>query len=304
VDANPRVSEVELSNWGEIFLNPDIQRIIEYAYQRNVALSAWNGANFNHVRESVLEAMVRYKFRAITCSIDGASSGVYELYRRNGDFGRVIDNIRKLNAYKRRWKSRYPKLWWQMVVFGHNEHEIGAARGLATELGMGFVLKTNWDDSYSPLRGERAAMPAGDAPRAEAYSVDRDELLSDGICHQLWNEPQINFDGTVLGCCVNTWGSFGENAFEVGLERALGSEKLSYAKEMLSGRASPKAGIPCTTCSSYLSRARTRRWLPPVPARRGVMAFLRRRGMGRLVVWIDNRFGRFLVPVVRLLRIS
>src|SRR2546427_3514323 len=94
VDDNPRISEIELSNWGEIFLNPDIERIIEYAYRRNVALSAWNGANFNHVRDSVLEAMVRYKFRAITCSIDGASRGIYGLYRRQGDFGRVIDNIR------------------------------------------------------------------------------------------------------------------------------------------------------------------------------------------------------------------
>ena len=43
VDDNPRISEIELSNWGEIFLNPDIERIIEYAYRRNVALSAWNG---------------------------------------------------------------------------------------------------------------------------------------------------------------------------------------------------------------------------------------------------------------------
>jgi len=29
---------------------------------------------------------------------------------------------------------------------------------------------------------------------------------------------------------VNTWGSFGDNAFEVGLKRALGSEKLSYGE--------------------------------------------------------------------------
>ena len=101
MDDNPWVSEIELSNWGEIFLNPDIERIIEYAYRRNVALSAWNGANFNHVRDSVLEAMVRYKFRAITCSIDGASGDIYELYRRNGDFGRVIDNLRKLRAANR-----------------------------------------------------------------------------------------------------------------------------------------------------------------------------------------------------------
>jgi len=308
VDENPWVSEIELSNWGEIFLNPDIERIIAYAYRRNVALSAWNGANFNHVKDSVLQAMVRYKFRAITCSIDGASTDTYELYRRKGDFGRVIDNIRRLNAYKRRWRSRYPKLCWQMIAFGHNQHEIVAARALARELDMSFVLKTNWDDSYSPLSPPDTVPdgPSG-APGADAPSADADEALSDGICYQLWREPQINFNGTLLGCCMNTWEVFGENAFEVGLKRALGSDNLRYAKQMLTGKAPPKEGIPCTSCPSYLSRVPTGRWLDPPAPRAGLlspMGLLRRHGMGRLVVWIDNHFGRYLLPIVRLLHVT
>ena len=66
----------------------------------------------------------------------------------------------------------------------------------------------------------------GAAARTEAVLAEGDEALSDGICRQLWIEPQINFDGAVLGCCVNTWGSFGENAFEVGLKRALGKKAM------------------------------------------------------------------------------
>jgi hypothetical protein len=31
ITANPRVRHVELSNWGEIFLNPDLKRIVSYA---------------------------------------------------------------------------------------------------------------------------------------------------------------------------------------------------------------------------------------------------------------------------------
>jgi len=305
VDDNPRISEIELSNWGEIFLNPDIERIIEYAYRRNVALSAWNGANLNHVRDSVLEAMVRCKFRVVTCSIDGATGETYEIYRRKGDLARVLANIRKLNAYKTRWRSRYPKLFWQMVVFGHNQHEIAAARSLARELDMTFVLKTNWDPDYSsvPQRSSPAVTAAGGSPERQpaadpAVSPERDEAQSDGICYQLWNEPQINFDGALLGCCVNTWGTFGDNAFEVGLERALASPGLRYAKEMLLGKAPPKAGIPCTTCAVYATRSRAQRWLPPEP-RGGLTRVLQRHGLGRWVVWIDNRLGRYLSPVVR-----
>jgi len=158
------------------------------------ALSAWNGANFNHVRESVLEAMVRYKFRAITCSIDGASSKVYERYRVNGDFGRVIDNIRKLNAHKRRWKSRYPKLCWQMVVFGHNEHEIDAARGLATELGMSFGPEDQLGRELFPRCRTNAPnalwrrSPGRDLGRSRRASIRR-------ICHQLWTSRRSTSTG-------------------------------------------------------------------------------------------------------------
>ena len=45
VDQNPWLAHIELSNWGEIFLNKDILKIMAYAYKRNVALYAQNGAN-------------------------------------------------------------------------------------------------------------------------------------------------------------------------------------------------------------------------------------------------------------------
>ncbi|TMB07773.1 MAG: hypothetical protein E6J71_29315 [Deltaproteobacteria bacterium] len=103
---------------------------------------------------------------------------------------------------------------------------------------------------------------------------------------------------------MNTWGSFGDNAFEVGLERALASPGLRYAKEMLLGKAAPKAAIPCTTCAIYLTRSRTQRWLPPPEPRRGLVRRLQRYGLGRWVVWIDNRLGRYAFPVARALNIT
>jgi MoaA/NifB/PqqE/SkfB family radical SAM enzyme len=74
VDENPWLSHIELSNWGEIFLNPDLLKIIRYAHSKNLALTASNGVNLNTVKKELLEALVKYKFRHITCSIDGARS--------------------------------------------------------------------------------------------------------------------------------------------------------------------------------------------------------------------------------------
>ena len=80
VDDNPWLSQIELSNYGEIFLNPDIRKIIKYGFDNNVELSAHNGVNLNNVREPVFEDLVKYKFRYLNCSIDGASQETYKQY--------------------------------------------------------------------------------------------------------------------------------------------------------------------------------------------------------------------------------
>ena len=82
------------------------------------------------------------------------------------------------------------------------------------------------------------------------------------ICTQLWLQPQINFDGKVLGCCVNYRGDFG-NAFQEGLYECLNSEKMSYARQMLLGYKEGREDIPCTTCKYYGSRKKRASWVTP-----------------------------------------
>ena len=124
-------ARIELSNYGEMFLNPDLLSMLQYAHARGVSLSADNGVNLNSVSEDILEALVQFGFRSMTCSIDGASAETYRRYRVHGDFRTVIGNIRRVNDFKRRHRSRYPRLTWQFVVMGHNEHEISSARRMA-----------------------------------------------------------------------------------------------------------------------------------------------------------------------------
>jgi hypothetical protein len=79
----------------------------------------------------------------------------------------------------------------------------------------------------------------------------------------LWDAPQINWDGKVLGCCRNIWGDFGrENAFADGLVRSINNEKIEYARGMLLGNKAAREDIPCTTCSIYLGMKAEGKWLP------------------------------------------
>lgn len=258
IEKNPSVSTVELSNWGEIFLNPQLKEILRYAYKKNVLLTADNGANLNRAKEDVLEALVRYKFRRLSCSIDGASQETYSIYRVKGNFDNVIANIRIINAFKKKYTSPYPLLQWQYVAFGHNEHEIGNARAMAAELGMKFYLKLNWDGLYtaafSPIKNQeliRRETGLGVADRKE-YEEKFGRHFAGQTCHQLWLSPRLNFDGKLLGCSINHWGDYG-NVFEHGLSACLTGEKMEYAKQMVLGWRKAKEGIPCACCKVYRS---------------------------------------------------
>lgn len=58
-----------------------------------------------------------------------------------------------------------------------------------------------------------------------------------GVCENLWNEPQINWDGRLLGCPCNC-DFFAVNVFESGLDKALAHESYEYAKNAEAGGAS------------------------------------------------------------------
>ncbi|MGE0733977.1 MAG: radical SAM/SPASM domain-containing protein [Alphaproteobacteria bacterium] len=263
LDANPGVREIEISNYGEPFLNPELGQILADADARGVVLRCDNGSNLNNARDDVLEALVRHRLRTLRCSIDGASAETYAVYRVGGDFARVLANIRTINAHKRRYASPFPELTWQFIAFGHNQHEIEAARAQATALDMKFFVKLNWDERFSPPIDEAMLKRAGrleDASRT-AHRARTGADYMDPLCHQLWDSPQINWDGRVLGCCRNFWGEFGGNAFRDGLSTVLDGERMRHARAMLQGRAPARADVPCSTCEIYLDRRRHGRWV-------------------------------------------
>ncbi len=254
---------VELANYGESFLNPEFLDILQIAAEHGVCVGVFSGANLNNVREEVLEGLVKYGMLGITCSIDGASQETYSIYRRGGDYETVIANIEKINSYKAKYGTHRPRLTWQFVVFGHNEHEIETARAKAESLGMAFFPKLSWETGFSPVKDREAVMRRTGmaASNSSEFEQATKTPYMDSICEQMWQFPQINFDGRVLGCCANFWGEFGGDAF-TDLSSALNSEKIRYARAMLSGQAPAREDIPCSTCDAYKSRLRNDNWVP------------------------------------------
>ncbi|MEO8360888.1 MAG: radical SAM protein [Vicinamibacteria bacterium] len=262
LDQSPSVRRLELSNYGEVFLNKSLGEILEKAAARNVVISLGNGANLNHMDEGMADVLVRTGVTELKCSIDGATQETYAKYRVKGDLSKVLANIDLINAAKKRHGSALPNLIWQFIVFGHNEHEIEAARGLAALRGMTFKAKISWDDDVSPVRDvEKMRRETGLPPTRAAFQDETGKAYLGEICHQLWSEPQFNWNGDNLGCCRNFWGQFGGNAIKDGLEASFNGEKMKRARRMLLGLEEPSADVPCTSCDLYLAMRKTGRYL-------------------------------------------
>ena len=262
INSNSWVRCIELSSWGEIFLNPDLLKIAQYAYKKKVILNAENGVNLNTISAKMLEGVVKWQFNHMTCSIDGASNQTYRIYRKGGDFEKVMANIRKINEFKERYQSALPQLRWQFIAFGHNAHEIPKARQMARKLGMDFYVKLACDD-FSPVKNKKllnAFLGNGVGSREEYQKKYGKIYLAEDICSQLWLDPQINCDGRVLGCCVNYWGDYG-NAFQKDLTGLLNNEKMNYARAMLLGKKEQREDIPCAQCGWYKEMKKSNTWL-------------------------------------------
>jgi len=258
----PDVRSVELSNWGEVFLNKNLAELLRVAFDRGVQTTLSNGVNLSTASEKNLRAVVEYGVRRITVSIDGASEATYQRYRVGGNFDRVIRHVRRTNAIKRELDSKVPKLIWQFVVFGHNEHELPAAKRMAKELDMEFRPKLSWDEKFSPIKDrdfvlEHTGLQA--VSRSEFQEAESQDY-SRRICTQLWMRPQVNFDGKVLGCCVNTWADFG-NAFDEGLLPILNGPRMDRARKMLMGQAEEDPNVPCTDCEKWKRIQQSGDWI-------------------------------------------
>jgi hypothetical protein len=133
---------------------------------------------------------------------------------------------------------------------------------------MAFVVKLSWDSDFSPVTDAAAVKSAtgGSAASREEYLAATGHDYMQGICADLWQSPQINWDGKVLGCCRNFWQEFGGNAFRDGLMASLDGEKLNHARAMLAGKAEARDDVPCTACAIYRSRQAHQDWVSPPPS--------------------------------------
>jgi radical SAM protein with 4Fe4S-binding SPASM domain len=245
---------IRLYNWGEPLLNRDLVRMCELAYARRVSVKI--SSHLNDLTPELAEGLLRAKVKKIYISADGATPESYAVYRRGGDWKKVMDNVRMLVAKRRELGADWTRVIWLFHVFRHNEHEVERARELAAELGVELQLNRARTDMgrevfetvEQALERDGHWLPESD----EFCAYDREAKVAQRAptCDLPWKDSAVNWDGTVLACCSvysekHGYGNIHERPFREVWNDTLYRE----ARREILGRGETRDTI-CKTCKN------------------------------------------------------
>ena len=244
---------IRLYNWGEPLLNKELIKMIAYADKKKIAVKISTNLSFP-IDGLLAESLMRSNLQKIYVSCNGVSVSSYSNYHIDGDFNKVIANMKLLVDEKNRLKNHYTEIVWLFHVFKHNEHEIEAARAMAKEIGVKLMInkmrtdmgKEIFETAEKSIERDSQWLPAN--PDFNIFNMDEKKPKKRFRCDLLWTETVINWDGSVLPCCsvyseAYSFGNIKKHSFK----EIWNNERYLSARNEILGRRSGTKTV-CHVC--------------------------------------------------------
>jgi pyruvate-formate lyase-activating enzyme len=276
----PTAIGVYFCNYGEPLLNLNTPRLIRVA---KTYLAATALSTSMSVRRFDAEAYVRSGLDLMNISIDGATQGVYERFRRGGNLELVLKNIAELVEARKQLGSRIPVLSWNFLAFQHNAHEIPVAEQIARKVGVDVFrvvrpFDVSWDDpnirpaAVAPcvkrLNWNSVSGPAGnwnlfphdlEAERIgiafergfEGGSSSGRTVGSGHTCHWLYKNIVMDANGRILPCCgaPGSDGRLNFGSFDCENPDPFNTPRYRHARAYFAGQRGPEYdALQCHGC--------------------------------------------------------
>jgi MoaA/NifB/PqqE/SkfB family radical SAM enzyme len=254
-ELGPWLYEVWLYNWGEPLLNPELFKMIAYCSERNIRTVV--SSNLNLFKPAMAPGLVDSGLDTLIASIDGATQETYERYRRKGDFAKALAGLRAVAVERARQGLKRPRLVWQFIVFGHNEHEMMKAAGMAESAGADEI---RFISSFAKMGGltesstaqklkELAGYLPGDS-RFQLYAPEAGQRPArPARCTYLWAQMSLRADGGAAPCCGSylRGDDFG-SVTEGGLLGVWNNAKYRRARRAVRSSGWQQSGTICDDC--------------------------------------------------------
>jgi MoaA/NifB/PqqE/SkfB family radical SAM enzyme len=227
------LAELHLQGLGEPLLHPRFYDMVSLAAQHGITVST--NTNMTVMTEDQAARCVRSGLAEMHVSIDAARAATYEAVRVRARFDKVLRNLRRLVAARRRLGANHPRIKLVCVLMRGNVDELPALVRLAAAEGAeGLSVQQLCHDfgestlpaRYLPMREFIDAEMLGEADREHAEAVfagARAEAARLGIalrlprlaprphapgvpgaqrCDWPWRGAYLSYDGKAMPCCM------------------------------------------------------------------------------------------------------
>jgi radical SAM protein with 4Fe4S-binding SPASM domain len=245
-ELSPYLYYINLYFQGEPMMHPQFFSFAGLSRNINTVVST-NG-HFLSAENS--EKLAVSGLKKLIVSLDGMDQKVYLIYRRNGDFGKVVEGIKNVASEIVRHNSSL-KMEIQFLVNKHNEHQIPEAERFAKEIGARLKLKSmqiinsqdaeEWMPEYKKY---------GRYKKSDGRYIIKSSLPD--RCMRLFFNPVITWDGKIIPCCFDKDAEFvmGDLNNETFKSIWNGERYNEFRKKILTGR--NKIDI-CRNCTSGMN---------------------------------------------------
>lgn len=281
IDQFVDVQELHLQGLGEPMMHPRFFDMVTYAVAKGIRVST--NSNLTLLNERRAERCVTSGLDCLHVSLDGATAETYERIRVRAHYDRVVSNLERLLAARKRLGSEHPRIHLVMVVMRQNLHElpqlVRLAHGWSVEEMFVQHLCHDFGESslpshYRPMREfvQEQTLLEEDPQRVAYYFAEaRGAAQELGVklrlprtqprqyapdtpgrtrCNWPWQGAYISYQGYAMPCCMVSTPdriNFG-NMAEQGVEEIWNSPHFQAFRDQL---ASDKPPEVCRSCAIY-----------------------------------------------------
>ncbi len=214
----PYLTTVVTWNYGEPFLNKNLNRMFRYAADQGLStVCSTNGHPLHHHFPDGIQPILDSGLDRLMISIDGATAATHEKYRVGSKLDPVLKGLRYLIEERDRQGRNTPHVDMQFIVFKHNENEVPAIVDLAKDIGvdslslksanltMSDIMLTDMDaDKAREALKKRVVESLPSDAKHSRYDEDGNIIgLPEKGCARLYEMVVVNWDGSVSPCCYD-----------------------------------------------------------------------------------------------------
>ena len=222
---------------GEPYINPEFLNMVQYANKKGIYTITSTNAHFLNDENS--KKTIESGLNRLIISVDGTTQEVYESYRKEGSFEKVVEGARNIVKWKKELKSTTPHIIFQFLVVKPNEHQMEQVKILAHEIGVDEV-KYKTAQIYDYENGNEL-IPTIDKYSRYKRNTDgtyriKNKLLNH--CWKLWHACVITWDGIVVPCCFDKDAKYrlGDLKMENFSDIWQSKKYVNFRKQLIKGR--------------------------------------------------------------------